>query len=413
MMISRCLLLVSCLALPLGVAGQVATVGPDTPVEPAHDPDDVHGEARDAQAAFERIRLRHSPIRYGGGGGSCDEHVGRFCTTYQEGEWYPRDEAQEIVDARRELLAELDSLQGLAPRDGWILGQRVWYRGETGDWIGALATARDCMAEEGWWCWALQGLALHGAGRFEAARAVFDIALDEMDPEVALEWRVPERAVDRDARGLLRDWEEQGGAVLDSGLTWLWALADPLYLFEGNDRMTAHYARWTVSEIRRDARNPYGLGWSDDLEELTVRHGWEIGYDRIRRTIGMERDAATGHKHPEGRDYMPHGDVLRDPTGAEARDMIAGRVRPGSLYAPPYAPLLLPIESALTVFPRADSALVVAPVYLPEDTSFHAGHDHPRPWLDAGDQAGMPDRVGFFALPVGGGEPVAAQTEEG
>ena len=124
----------------------------------------------------------------------------------------------------------------------------------------------------------------------------------------------------------------------------------------------------------------------------------------------MGREGATGHKHPEGRDFMPSGNVLEEPSSAGAADFVAGRRRPRSLYAPAYAPILLPIEAQIAVFPRASGAVVVGTSYLPEDTTFHAEHDHPKPWLDAGDQAEMPEQTGLFALPVGGAMPSASET---
>ncbi len=394
--------------LPAGLVGQVATVAPESAEQAPADPADIRGRARDAQAAFERVRLRYAPLRFGSSVGRCDEYVGRFCTTYDEGDWYPRTEAEEVAEARTRLLEDLDALQLAAQDDGWILGQRVWYRADEGDWAGALRAASACGQVEPWWCAALRGFALHGLERYEASLLAFEAALDGMNEETSREWRVPGPAVDRDARRALEAWGELGAEQLSHGLGILWALADPLYLVEGNDRLTAHYARRTVSEIRRDARNPYGLSWSSDLEELTVRHGWELGYERTRSGVSLGRDGATGHKHPEGRDFLPSGEVLTRPAAAEVEDFVSDRIQPRSLYAPVYAPLFLPIESEIAVFPREAGAVIVATVYLPDDTTFHATHDHPRPWLEPGDQADVPDRSGVFALPEGGVSPTAA-----
>jgi len=410
-MISRFALVALISTLPIDLMGQVATVGPDTVVDAPREAGDILGAAHDAQARFERIRLRRAPLTFSGGGGDCDEYVGRFCTSYEEGEWYPGEEAEEVVQARSELLSHLDSLQRASPTDGWILGQRVWYRAESGDWDGALAAARSCGASEPWWCSALAGLALHGLRRYGVALDAFEAALSLMDPDVAGEWRVPERAVDRNARGALIDAKEAGPESLAVALETLWALADPLYLVDGNDRLTAHYARWTVSTLKDEARNPYGMRWSDDLEELTVRHGWELGWERTVSTRLVGRAGAIGHKHPEGRDYLPGGGALRDPAAATADDLAAGRRQPRSLYAPTYAPVILPMDVHVAVFPRGDHAVLVATHYLPEDTTFHADHDHPRPWLEAGDQEGMADRIGLFAVPLEGGVPWAASAE--
>jgi len=372
----------------------------------AVDPGDVRGAARSAQAAFERARERHLPVRLGSSSGECDEVVGRFCTWYDEGEWVPVEDPEELRGLRAEFLSTLDSLQALVPSDAWVLGQRVWYRGEGGDWEGALAVAIRCLEEPSWWCSALEGLALHGLERFVEAGAAFDTALARMDPELALEWRVPERAVDGDGREVLATVRTAGGEPLDLVLDRLWWLADPLYLVEGNDRETAHYARWTVATLKEEARNPYRMRWGRDLEELTVRHGWEVGWERVRGGQIGRSDDIVGHKQPEGRDFLPSGRALADPTTASAEDLVADRRRPRSLYAPPYAPVLLPMEGQLARFPRGDRLVVVASQSLPEDTTFHAAHDHPRPWMESGDQAGMPDRVGLLGVPVDGGDRV-------
>lgn len=293
----RHLFAIPLLLTPIALAGQVVTVEDEAPAREEHEPGDVLGGAHEAQARFERTRLRLTPLAFGGGGrGQCDEYVGRFCTSYSEGEWYPREEDADIGAARRKLLAELDSLQGLVPTEAWIAGQRVWYRIDGGDAEGALAAARECRAAEPGWCSALEGLALHALGRYGEALPAFDIALGRMPEEVAREWRLAERAVDGDARDIIEDGEEAGPEALSHTLSTLWALADPLWLVDGNDRLTAHFARWTASEIRRDARNPYGLSWGDDLEELTVRHGWEIGWERHRVGAINPSEGAIGHK---------------------------------------------------------------------------------------------------------------------
>jgi hypothetical protein len=396
------LLCVTGSAMPGGA--QVGAVGTDTAVIAA-DPGDVRGSARSAQARFERARERHLPLTFASYGGDCDEVVGRLCTWFGEGEWRPTPDPEEVRRLRDELLAELDSLQGSSPGDDWIAGQRVWYRAEGGDWDAALATARACGAES-WWCDALEGLALHGLGRHTDAEAAFGRALRGMDEEKAREWRLLERVVGRSTRDWLRDLERAGPDSLEAGLEWLWRLADPLYLVEGNDRLTAHYARWTVATLKDGARNPFRMSWGDDLEELTVRTGWELGWERSpSRALGGPF-TVTGHKHPEAREWMASEKALTAPTTVAAEEFPADRRRPRSLYAPPYAPILLPMEAELAVFPRMDRTLVVATAFLPEDTTYHASHDHERPWLEPREQAGMPDRVGLFALPVDGGHPI-------
>jgi hypothetical protein len=399
---------VASLALAAFVAGpaasQVGVAGTDTAAVVA-DPGDVLGSARAAQASFERMRERHLPFTFGSAGGECDEVVGRLCTWYGEGEWRPTPDPEEVRQLRQDLLTELDSLQGLSPGDGWITGQRVWYRAEGGDAGGALATAQACGAEA-WWCAALEGFALHGLERYREAEIAFGRSLEGLegvDPERARAWRFPERVVDSDARAELRDLERAAPDALSLGLARLWRLADPLYLVAGNDRLTAHYARWTVATLKDGARNPFRLRWGRDLEELTVRHGWEIGWERSPSAGLGGPFTITGHKHPEAREYMPSGEALANATTPDAAEFLADRSRPRSVYAPPYAPVIMPMEGQVVSFPRVDRVVVVATAFLPADTSFHADHDHERPWMEPGDQAGMPAQIGLFAVPLAGG----------
>ncbi len=384
-------------AAPAGGLAQAVERGAQVEPPVPADTSDVLGAARAAQARFERARVRFLPVTLGGATGTCDERVGRFCSWYDEGDWSPQPEDPRIVARREELLATLDSAQRILPADDWLLGQRVWYRGEAGRWAEARNVAAACNGASPWWCAALEGLALHALGRTVDAEAAFRRALAGMEPERAHRWRVPRRAVDRDARRILDAAAAVSPDSLAAALARLWALADPLWILDGNDRRTEHYARWTVSEIRRRARNPYGIRWGDDLEELTVRHGWELGWERSPTRDFASLGLVVGHKHPKGRDFMPPGSALRRPAGASREELRAHRSRPRSLYAPAYAPVFLPMDAQLARFPRLDGTVVVATVALPEDTTRHAMHRHPVPWrpaadardTDAGSSAGL------------------------
>ena len=378
-------------------AGQVVGGGAEAPPEPI-DSADVRGRARGEQARFERARRRLLPVALSVASGSdCDEIVGRFCLWFDERESEPVVEPPAIDSLRSELLTYLDSVQALVPGDGWVLGQRVWYAGEGGHWDRALVAARACGAVDGWWCAALQGLAYHGLGRFEDSERAFERALAAMDPEQAEKWREPRRALRSGVVDALEDADGGEPVLLDL----VWTLADPSYLVPGNDRRTEHYARWTVAHVRENARNPYQIRWGRDLEELLVRFGWEVGWER-GRTWNINEDVIIGHQQAAGRDYLPGADAVRDPSRAAAEDFQPGQLRPRSLYAPAYAPVVLPMEGQLAVFPRSDSLVVVATTYVPEDTTRQAGDDEQRPWMEAGDQAGLPDRRGLFLIPVDG-----------
>jgi tetratricopeptide (TPR) repeat protein len=384
------------------VAAQTRPADPEVQIEATPRPGEVARAARDVQSLFERRRTRYLPLSLGAGGYGADETVGRFRTWYDEGEWYPVPEHEKIVEMRAELVARLDSLQALARDDDWILGQRVWYRAEGGDWVGALATARTCASRNGWWCAALEGFALHGLGEYPEALDAFEAGLALMPEERSRRWRIPRWPIDSNARDRLEALENEP-AARDAYLDRLWALADPLYLAEGNDRLTEHYSRWTVSALRERARNPFHIAWAADLEQLTIRHGWEMGWERSTDRYRTSEDDVIGHKHPEGRDYMPSGSVLEDIGSAVQVDLRADKARPRSLYAPAYAPVLLPMNGQVAVFPRGERTVVVATYFLPADTTFHADHDHALPWMEAGSVADEVDRTGLFLMPLADG----------
>ncbi|MEX0842895.1 MAG: hypothetical protein WD120_00970, partial [Gemmatimonadota bacterium] len=244
--------------------------------------------------------------------------------------------------------------------------------------------------------------------RYPEAERAFDLALWEMELEQAWSWRVPARAGDRDARTLLESLREAPVDSVERVLDRLWAFADPLYLIEGNDRKTEHFARWTVATLRDGTRTPYGIRWGTDLEELLVRHGWEIGWEREMDPWMTGGDRVVGHKHPEGRDYLPPGRVLQTPVQAEPEELVADRDRPRSLYAPRYAPVILPIEGQVAVFPRGVSFLVIATHDLPTDTTRRAREDRPRPWMEPEGRGTLPDAAGLYLIEAATGRQAGA-----
>jgi len=391
-------LLLILLALPTEGPAQVIAGAPDTTTL-TPDSSDLRGTARAAQALYERRRLRHLPVTSISFIDACDETIGRFCSWYDEGDWYPEPEPPDVEALRSALLAVLDSVQRYLPGDGWVLGQRVWYHSEAGRWQEALSVSRACGVVEPWWCASLQGFALHGLQRYPEAELAFERALLSMDAERAQMWRIPRRVVDSDSRRILDDLRRAPSDSVDAVLSRLWMLSDPLFLVDGNDRKTAHYARWTVSTIREQARNPFHIRWGDDMEQLTVRFGWEIAWQRsLDRFSVRAGENVIGRKHPERRDYMPSGAALASPGQATHEDLLADKRRPRSLYAPAYAPQLLPMVGQVAIFPRGDRMIVVGTHFLPEDTTVHAQHRHHLPWLEAGEQEDMRDRAGLFLL---------------
>jgi hypothetical protein len=326
-----------------------------------------------------------------------------MCQSHDEGgDWWPGEEDPRIGEARRALLEELGAAARADPADGWIVGQRVAYLGEAGDWREAEAIARACLAADPSWCGALLGFALHGQGRFGESEDAFRHALRAMDEEERRRWTDPSVLLDGEAQDWLEDVSESGdrGAEERRGkaLRLLWSLSDPLWLVEGNDRLTEHWARRTLARVRERARNPHGLSWGRDLEELLLRYGWEIGWERTAPVAGLA-ESVVGHQHPESRTYLPPGWVLADPARVLAGRWNTRTTSPRTGYAPSYAPVILPVEGEVMVFPHPGGARLVGRFELPEDTTRHAGHEH-RPFETPAFVRQEPPRAGLFLLPL-------------
>ena len=352
----------STLALPL-----VSPVlqGRPEPLSPP-DSDRVRSQAEDAQERFERIRRRLLPDVRADGGRPCEERIGRLCLWHGgEDDWEPVPDPSDLVDERDDLLEAMAAAADRIPADEWILGQRIRYLGEAGRWEDAVRLARACGGAAPSWCSVLEGFALHGMGRYEMALERFRSGLETMDPEEARKWKDPSMLLDGKGSDVLDDatgqdqWEDVRARV--------WTLADPLYLVAGNDRESEHYARWTFSKMSDGARNAWGMRWGDDLEEITLRYGWERGWERVRPEFGAGRDVLSviGHQLPDGKEFTPPGRVLEGPSTLQPGTWIPEEERPRSAHVPAYAPSLLPGIAQVAVFHRGDSILVAASTELP------------------------------------------------
>ena len=331
-------------------------------------PDSValHEEAKEAQARFERFREERIPPELAGyGGRGCDEIVGRFCLRFEDGEdeaeWTVPEEPVEFGMARVQVLRELAEIHDQIPRDSWILGQRVFYMGEVGNWRGAENLIRRCGGGN-WWCTSLLGFVRHEQGDWNTAADLFALAINQMPAgETFLSL---ELLLDPDALEVYEGASDQATAE-----DRLWLLSDPLYLVDGNDRMTEQYARAVLVRMRREAVNPYGVEWGDDIEELTLRYGAEGAWER-RRAVpnGTLQDTRSivGRHHPKSQEFLPPDEALEDPAQVAPGDWTLEQGRPWTGYAPPYAPDLNALETQVARFRRGDS-LLVAGAFTPEE----------------------------------------------
>lgn len=335
----------------------------------AQDSAQLLGRTRSAQAGFERFRYQRLPRTFQSSGGECDEIIGRFCF------WFdpdpdpdpPPPEPPVIGERRRDLLDLLDRAGDVLPGDSWIAGQRIRYLVEDGDEEEAVKVARECLAER-WWCAALQGYALHEAERFGEAQAAFDTALAHMPADERERWT--------DVSDLLRPDDQRAlrrlpPAERDALVRRLWWLADPRWDDEANDRLTEHYARWTMHVIQQRARQVDRTAWRDDTREIVVRYGWFTAWERAQPLFyaGLEEDGLVSYNDPRTWEWLPPLAKVRAPHTLRGDEWpLVEEVPTATRYAPEYAARVLPLPHQLAVFPRPEGAVLVAGYALDADS---------------------------------------------
>lgn len=329
----------------------------------------VAGAARRAQARFETVRRAGFPIEEGRGAPACETVTGRFCYWHDDGARPPdRRERPQVAEARRRLVAVLDSLAVLSPQDGWIAGQRVRYRLDGGDTTGAVRiAAREC-APRGWWCAALAGYALHVAGDDEAAAAAYDSALATMDSVRRCEWETPAVALPPDDRRRLLAIPCSARAA---AVARIWWLATPLLSRRANDFRVEYHARQVAALLESDARHLYDTSWGWDTRELLLRYGWPVWWTRERRPAAGPGASPTlvGHEASPSFSFMPSSRIAFDTrTIARDDDWSLRQERPHSRYAPGYARSWSSADAQVARFLRGDALLVVAAFAAPRDT---------------------------------------------
>lgn len=323
--------------------------------------------SRSAQAGFERFRyLRLPRTHQGGSGGECHEVIGRFCFWFEPDPELPPPEAPAVTERRQELLKRLEEAAEVIPGDGWIAGQLVRYRVEAGDEDGAIAATRACRAER-WWCAALEGFALHEAQRYGEAQAAFDAALAAMPAEERARWTdVTDLLRPEDQREYRRATEEERARLARR----LWWLGDPLWSDGANDRLTEHYARWTMHHIQERARQVDRLAWRDDMREIVVRYGWFTAWERLVPVFyGSSAGSIVAYNDPRTWEWLVPLAAAREPRTLRGDEWPLLEEAPtATRYAPEYAARVMALPHQVAVFPRPGGAVLVAGYALPEDS---------------------------------------------
>ncbi len=351
------------LAVPLALLSQEPESG-DSLAPP--DSSELVKEARRAQRRFEQVHRTLLPQGKAFPGTQCDEVIGRLCLTEGDPWWEPSEEAPRVLSEREELLAVLARVGAQIPGDRWILGQRVRYLGDMGLWPEAERLARECPDRTGWWCHGLLGYVLHRSGEVVESLEAFSRAMESMDPERAAEWRDPYPLLEYPASRWLRD---PGDLEQAQAVDRFWALADPLFLTPGNERLSEHYSRLFAATLYDDTTLTMGLPWGSAFEQLLMRYGFIAGWERAppeEGEVGSRR--VVEHHHPESRGLLPPFEALQDPGGLPEGVWKPEDERPRTASAPVRAPLIAEGEAQAAVFRRGRNLLVLASYGVPKDT---------------------------------------------
>lgn len=363
------------------------------------DSSDLVKKAHERQRDFEYYRQSQIPVERVRHEGGCDADIGRICVWFGgEDEAVFPEEAPQVTMARRELVQLLSRTEGQIT-DPWVMGQLVYYLADGGDLATAERAARGCALTETWWCSALLGYALHLEGDATGAEAAFRDAAAGLPKDQREHWLSPRYIFSRDDE---KKFNKADDDVRERRWELFWRLSDPLYLVDGNDRLTDHFARWVQAEVQKDAEDAQGMFWEEDLEETLIRYGRTVGWSRTHdpRRGGMrpgggfslqDTRRVTAHHQPGSRGYLFPEEFLESPSDIPPESWITAPREARTWYAPPYAPDFRGLETQVGRFRRGDEMLVVG-AYQPGDD------DGSRPPAGAGVEAGL------FLIPVDGGE---------
>lgn len=384
------------------------------------DSTEVLVEMHKLQEEFEQYRESRTPVEVQRSDGICDEQIGRICIWFggEEEEAFPA-ELREVAQARVELIRSLfDAFETVSDR--WVLGQLVHYLVESQNMGEAQRVATECGIQETWWCSALRGYVLHVWTRYVDAEAAFREALAAMPDHVRGDWTTPRYVFTRDA---VEAFNSVPPMERDRQFDLLWQLSDPLFIYEGNDRLTDHFARLVVAANRRDAAEPLGLEveendeenpWRDDLEETLVRYGRNTGYSRTHdpgamMRFGGMRDTRrmVGHHHPKSRGYLFPEAFLESPSDIPPESWITAPREARTWYAPPYAPDIRGLETQVGRFRRDEQMLVVG-AYRPTLPDEGASGSMVSAWGPDGGIQGSPIAA-LFLVSEDGEEPIMVQ----
>lgn len=324
----------------------------------------LSSQARSLQDNFERNHRLGLRFYNGGADASCEVPLGRICYWNNNGDVPPPAERNDAKLERDQLLELLGQAQAADPTDDWVSAMRVRYAIE-GERAEVAVTAARACAGTGWWCAALQGLALHNANRHADAAAAFDRALAAMPTGQKCAWTDLTMWLDPAA---LPAYKALGCAGRDAENTRILRLAQPLWSLPANDMRNELFARRTMSRVHSLGRIPYDLTWGDDLLESQVRYGWPMAWSVQNGGVADPRPPQViGHEPTPSYDFMPSQKAVVTPIGASESDWSLKRQKARMRYAPRYANGFQEVPHQIARFKRGDTTLVAGGYRLIRD----------------------------------------------
>jgi hypothetical protein len=373
-------------------------------------------EARERQRAFEAFRQSRIPVERSESGATCDQSIGRICIWFggEDEERFP-PEPPETEQARKGLIGVLLETREQVD-DAWVLGQLVHYLVEQGDFRYAERVGLECGIPQAWWCSALLGYGRHVRGEFVGAEAAFRDALASMPPGERRWWTTPRYILTPEA---VEAWERLEPDERERTWELFWRLSDPLFLVEGNDRLTDQMARRVEVLNHRDAGHPQGMEWDVDMEETLLRYGRIMGWSRTHNprmsppghfSVNDTR-RVIGHHDPASRGYLFPEEFLEAPADIPPESWITAPRVSRTWYAPPYAPDFRGLETQVGRFRRGDEMLVVG-AYRPAAGVSAAGVAGVPGAVNPFERVEGPVDAALFLMPENGGEPFVVSGDE-
>ena len=245
----------------------------------------------------------------------------------------PPKAREKIRQRRARVIQLLDSAAMIAPRDEWVLGQRVRMNVDQERHVRALSiAATECHASPAT-CAMLEGYVLYSAGNQRDAAVTFDYAVSVMDGGERCRFLDVAAFVPWGQRDRYEALScEQRGEPVEG----FWWLADPLFADPGNERLAVHLYRHMLVALKAalpaDEHFDYRLRYGGAaVAEMLLRYGWpnvsyyHRGEDEAHyRWLGWRDGAANASREYFMPRYhtVPSWDVAADLAGLGANEFL-------------------------------------------------------------------------------------------